>query len=122
MQGSIVREARVRAWIREWLQRELQIDAASIAPDRPLFSYGMDSIHAMMLVGDLEEMLAMRLPPTLVWDQPTEDMLVAWLGQNAADTALDAVAAADLLDRIETLPDDEVDRLLAQHDPEPERA
>ena len=58
-------------WGRDWVGRELGIDAAAVDADKPFVLYGMDSIHATMLVGDLEELLGRRLPPTLTWDHPT---------------------------------------------------
>src|SRR4051794_4685467 len=58
------------AWLTEWLAGELGADAATIDPGKPFLSYGLNSIQAMMLAGDLETGLGRSLPPTLAWDHP----------------------------------------------------
>lgn len=97
-------------WIREWMQRELSIAAADLTADRTFVQYGMDSVHAMMLVGDLEEHLSRRLPPTLAWDQPTIERLSAHL----AESSPPAVPQADvLLAQLDDMSEEDIDRLLA---------
>ena len=61
----------VKRWLAGWMEAELGLDHREIDPAQAFLSYGMDSMHAMMLVGDLEGGIGMRLPPTLVWDYPT---------------------------------------------------
>lgn len=100
------------AWIGDWMGRELDLRGAPVTPERPFVAYGMDSIHATMLVGDLEEHLGRRLTPTLTWDHPTVGALADYLAPAAAV----APAAADpraLLARVDELSDAAVDALLA---------
>lgn len=112
--------AALTAWISRWVADELGLTPAEVEPDRPFLSYGLNSIQAMMLVGDLETRLGRPLPPTLVWDHPTVAALAAHLADQAADipaapsAAVPADAAA-LLARIDDLPDDQVDALLRQY-------
>ena len=88
----------------------MKLDYAAIATDKTLVSLGMDSVHAMMLVGDLEELLDRSLQPTLAWDHPTIDRIAAFLvAADAADSA-----EQDLQARLDELSDEEVDRLLAE--------
>ena len=49
-------------WIRGWLGHELELSPHDIAADETFVRYGMDSVIAMMLVGDLQEDLRLRLP------------------------------------------------------------
>jgi acyl carrier protein len=58
-------------WLIEWMAAEMNLDPRQIAAEHSFLSHGMDSMHAMMLVGDLEGRLGVRLSPTLVWDYPT---------------------------------------------------
>lgn len=112
--------AALTAWISRWVAEELGLAAAEVEPDRPFLSYGLNSIQAMMLVGDLETHLGRPLPPTLVWDHPTVAALAAHLAdQPSADipgtpAAIPADAAA-LLAQLDDLPDDQVDALLRQY-------
>ena len=97
-------------WIQDWMSRNMKLESAGIAGDRTFVSYGMDSVHAMMLVGDLEDHLARRLSPTLAWDHPTLDALAEHLAQPSPARAADDDAA--LLDRIDTLSEAEIDAIL----------
>jgi acyl carrier protein len=62
----------------------MDLDPLRIVPERTFLSYGMDSMHAMMLVGDLEGRLGVRLSPTLVWEYPTVDALAQYIVDQAA--------------------------------------
>lgn len=76
----------------ESLSRELKVPAADIELDLPLTQYGLDSIAALTMAGELEEELGLELPSTLVWDYPTINDLAGYLTQNLG--ARNAVAMA----------------------------
>jgi acyl carrier protein len=76
--------ASLTSWLIDWLARELRIDRSSIDPGQSFLSYGMDSVQAMTMVGDLESMLMLRLPPTLIWDYPDIGALAAHLADSLA--------------------------------------
>ena len=101
-------------WIGNWIGRELKLEPSQISPDKVFVSYGMDSVHAMMLVGDLEEHLGRRLSPTLAWDHPTPAALAKFLAQGTPEFSLAkaADADADILARLDDLSEEEIDRLL----------
>jgi acyl carrier protein len=69
----------IKSWLLDWLAQELRIDREKIDPRQSFLSYGMDSVQAMTMVGDLEANLEVRLPPTLAWDFPDIDALSAHL-------------------------------------------
>ena len=69
----------IKAWLIDWLAQELGFDREKIDPRQSFLSYGMDSVQAMTMVGDLEANLEVRLPPTLAWDYPDIDALSAHL-------------------------------------------
>ena len=73
-----------KAWLIDWLAQELGIDREKIDPRQSFLSYGMDSVQAMTMVGDLEAKLEVRLPPTLAWDYPDIDALSAHLADRFA--------------------------------------
>ncbi len=119
-------------WLIQWLASELKLSPQEIRNDESLLNYGMDSVNAIMLVGDLEDRLGGKLPPTLVWDFPTIDGLVGKLvaesaamvsdgsvaptsGQakpDAMPVGMDAAQAQELLQRLDELSDQEVEALL----------
>jgi 8-amino-7-oxononanoate synthase len=47
----------------------------------PLAEYGLDSVHAVGLSGDLEELLGIDIEPTLAWDFPTIREISHYLSQ-----------------------------------------
>ncbi len=72
--------------IRDWLVAHISA-MVGVPPDRvdihtPIEQYGMDSIQAMHLCGELEDWLRRPLVPTLVWDYPTVDLLVRHLSED----------------------------------------
>jgi acyl carrier protein len=96
-------------WIRQWLGKELKRTPEDIDGETMFVRYGLDSVQAMMLVGDLEDRLNRRLPPTLAWDYPPADSMAAFL---VASQPVN-IDAADLISRLDELSEEEIDRLLA---------
>ena len=124
MVGGETRDV-LAVWIRGWLGRELELDAADFAQDKTFVRYGMDSVHAMMLVGDLEEHLGVRLPPTLAWTYPTVEALAEHLAEtraNASAATAPASARSELLARLDELSEDEIDLLLEEQQAQSGRA
>jgi len=110
------RQAELSQWIGTWISRELKLSPSQITQDKTFVRYGMDSMHAMMLVGDLEELLARRLPPTLAWDYPTQEALAGHLAALAepSPAAVPATSADDILALLDHLSEEEIDRLLQE--------
>lgn len=50
--------------------------ADDIDGQTPLTDYGLDSMNAMELVGEIEAKFDIQLDPTLLWEVPTIDELV----------------------------------------------
>ena len=66
-------------WIAEKLAEQLSIDKSTISFTEPLTRYGLDSIDAVTLVGELEDELDLELPSTLFWDYPTIEKSAQYL-------------------------------------------
>ena len=61
----------IQSWLVAQLADVLSLDPTTVDIDQPLTRYGLDSIDAVTLVGDLEDWLDLELPSTLLWDYPT---------------------------------------------------
>lgn len=61
------------------LSSELRLAEAQVQTSRPLTEYGLDSIAALTIAGELEERFSIELPPTLLWDHPTIDHIAGHL-------------------------------------------
>lgn len=73
--------------LQEWLAGRVatyvQKAPEDIKTNVPLAEYGLDSVYALTLSGDIEDHLGLTLDPTLMWDHPTIDALARVLLQMA---------------------------------------
>ena len=72
----------VENWLVAQLADQLSLDTKSISVTEPLTRYGLDSIDAVTIVGDLEDWLELELPSTLFWDHPTIAQSAQYLAEN----------------------------------------
>lgn len=61
----------LRDWLAERVAELARLDSSEIDHDRPIDEYGLGSRDAVMISGELEDLLDVELPATLVWDHPT---------------------------------------------------
>jgi len=117
-------------WLIAWIAKELAMPASEVDAGRSLLEYSLSSLTATILVGDLEDWLNLRLPPSLAWDYPSIDAMADYLVDKAAavraattptNPAPATVLATDplrdsrqLLDGLHQLSDQDVDALLRQ--------
>ncbi|MEM6426520.1 MAG: acyl carrier protein [Cyanobacteria bacterium P01_H01_bin.119] len=69
----------IQVWLVNQLAEVLSLDPSTIEVKQPLTRYGLDSIDAVTLVGDLEDWLDLELPSTLLWDYPTIEKASTYL-------------------------------------------
>ena len=74
----------IQDWLISYLAIELKIDPQEIDPAIPFERYGLDSVVAVSLTGELEDRLGRQLKPTLPYDYPTIEALAEYLahGEN----------------------------------------
>lgn len=72
----------VQTWLKTHLAEQLSLEVDSIEITEQLTRYGLDSIDAVTLVGDLEDSLDLELPSTLFWDHPTIEQASKYLVEN----------------------------------------
>ena len=61
----------------------LEMDASAIDSRQPFTYYGLGSVQAVSLTGDLEVFLNRKLAPTLAWDYPTIESLANFLASDS---------------------------------------
>lgn len=69
----------IRAWLITHLAEHLEMQPAQIDIHKPFFEYGLGSIEAVGLSGDMEAWLGRDLSPTLLYDHSTIDTLARYL-------------------------------------------
>lgn len=83
MTDSAVSAARPAARLREWLIQRVayyvERPAADIDVEASLATYGLDSVYAFALCGDIEDELGLPVEPTAVWDFGTISALASHL-------------------------------------------
>jgi acyl carrier protein len=72
----------VQNWLVEQLAEQLSLKPETVSISEPLTRYGLDSIDAVTMVGDLEDWLDLELPSTLFWDHPTIEKSAQYLVEN----------------------------------------
>jgi len=110
--------------IRRDTARVLGLENFELLPNnKPLNELGLDSLMAVELCNGLGKALGRTLPPTLLYDYPTVEVLARYLSQTvlgleevpARLTPSSSVSGgSDVLDQIENLDEDEIDRLLKE--------
>lgn len=91
--------ARLAAWLTEWIARKANLDAAALDPDQQFSDFGLDSLMAVSLSGELETLLGRTLSPSIAWEYPTIGELSAYLAAGGSGTEYDMDApghASDL--------------------------
>lgn len=84
-------EQSIQSWLVGQLADVLSLDPNTVDIKQPLTRYGLDSIDAVTLVGDLEDWLDLELPSTLLWDYPTIEKASAYLVEEF-DVTIDLTA------------------------------
>lgn len=74
-------ETAVRDWLIEKVAFYLEQPATAIEPNVKLVEYGLDSVYALALCGDIEDEFDLEVEPTLAWDYPTIDAITGLLGE-----------------------------------------
>jgi acyl carrier protein len=73
----------LQAWLTARVATYVQRAPEQIQPDVPLTEYGLDSVYALTLSGDIEDHLGISVDPTVMWDHPTINALTQALLQLA---------------------------------------
>jgi len=71
----------IQDWLILRLAESLKINSESVDVREPFASYGLNSVKAVSLSGDLEVLLHRKLSPTLLWEYPCIEQLTCYLLQ-----------------------------------------
>lgn len=73
------------AWLVDRLARDLRLAPARIDVHAHFSAFGLDSVSAVQIAGDLEDLLHRRLPDTLLWEHPSVHALATRLAAPDAE-------------------------------------
>jgi amino acid adenylation domain-containing protein/thioester reductase-like protein len=80
---SDIKVEAIQNWLVERIAAIQGIDPDSVDPRQPFTYYGLGSVQAVSLTGELEDFLKRKLSPTLAWDYPTIELLANYLAASA---------------------------------------
>lgn len=66
-------EAAVRSWLVKRMATHLKRNPDTIDPAKPFEDYGLDSMFAVKVTGELEKVVEMRLSPALLFENTCID-------------------------------------------------
>jgi acyl carrier protein len=78
----------IQDWLVAQISEQLGFDPDDIDLRSPISEFGLESLQAMIVVSRAEKMLGVKIPPTLVWNYPTIELLSQRLAEEtlAADS------------------------------------
>jgi acyl carrier protein len=76
---------KIRSWLVDRVAYYARLPAEEIGADVPLAHYGLDSVYAFALCGDIEDGLGLVVEPVLLWDVDTITELTDHLAELTAD-------------------------------------
>lgn len=120
LSGSSSSQDIISNWLIAKLAERLELDPQTIDTQKEFIDYGLSSLEAVNLSGDLEIFLDRRLSPTLLWEYPNIDALSQALAEEGAPDVLIGLAdnpipvekTEQLLAELDRMPDEDVDALL----------
>lgn len=68
-------------WLTAQLASYLEVPATAIDPMIPLAEIGVDSVHAVSLVGDVEAHFDIDVDPTMIFDYPTLALIAEFIDE-----------------------------------------
>lgn len=82
-----VTEEEVAEWLTLKLSEELAIPHYEIDEEKSFADFGLDSMSAVCIAGELEEWIGVDISATLLWDYPTIRVLSNYLVDQAVPMA-----------------------------------
>ncbi len=79
MKEQLSPAADIADWLAQKVAEYLETTPESIDHERSLADYGLDSVYAVTLCGEIEDTLGIEVEPTLAWDYPTISAMSAFL-------------------------------------------
>lgn len=84
---STVDRATVTTWLIERVAFYVEREPSDIDPTKHLAMYGMDSLYALGLAGDVEDEYGIDLDAAVVWDHPTIEAIAAYVAKTHPSAA-----------------------------------
>ncbi len=103
--GTYPSQDAIKSWLIDKIARLLEIDTQEIDSTKDFADYGLDSVAAINLSGELENYLGCRLSPTLLWDYSNIKDLSIYLAtpRQNGDFGVNGTNGLDVVSSLPTL-------------------
>ena len=71
----------VESWFIDWLTARAHLNPGVMQPTTPFAELGIDSLTAVEISQDLDQVLGLQLPPMVIWSCPSADELSSYLSE-----------------------------------------
>ncbi|QEG40703.1 non-ribosomal peptide synthetase/type I polyketide synthase [Roseimaritima ulvae] len=75
-------QSQIQRWLAERIAKQVSIPIERVNIESPFAEFGLDSVSAVMIAGELEERLGRKLPATLFYDAPNIREVARMLGDD----------------------------------------
>lgn len=75
----VMSEGEILGWLAQRLGTHVSVPVAQISPDVPYAEYGLDSVAALGLFGDIEEKFGLVLDPIVALEHATLTQMAAYV-------------------------------------------
>jgi acyl carrier protein len=69
----------IQTWLSAEVAELLSLAPGEIEAQEPFANYGLSSMTGVLLAGDIEEWLGIKIDPVVAWDYPTVESLASYL-------------------------------------------
>ncbi|MCG8451184.1 MAG: AMP-binding protein [Pirellulales bacterium] len=76
--------AEVQSWLIDWLTQRAHLNPGVMQPSTPFAELGIDSLTAVEISQELDQVLGLQLPPMAIWSCPTAEALSVCLAEQLA--------------------------------------
>jgi len=73
--------ADIEVWLMRWLTARADLNPGAIQPSTPFAELGIDSLTAVEISQELDQLLVLQLPPMVIWSCPTCEALAVYLAE-----------------------------------------
>jgi 8-amino-7-oxononanoate synthase len=108
---SISKTEAIEGWLIDKIAEMLDVEPNQIDVQQDFSEFGLDSVEAINLSGELENYLGCRLSPTLLWDYQNIETLSQYLANIATGTKSNSSNHLDLLPSSSQPEPEDVDQL-----------
>ncbi len=74
-------QADIESWLIEWLTARADLNPGAMQPETAFAELGIDSLTAMEISQELDQLLDLQLPPMMIWSSPTCAALAGFLAE-----------------------------------------